>query len=116
MKKKPVRAKKRMNETSKVLSERIFEAFDKSFLSESSKTQYKRRLELLAQENTDVWSAISTYEVTIPALLIKYDSKHASLQLVSGAVLSAFKYVPELKELALEALAAWRVATHFSVR
>lgn len=109
MKSKPVRAKKRMNETTKVLSERIFDAFDKSNLADISKTQYKRRLELLGEQGDDVWSVIRAYEVTIPALLQQYEGKHASLQLVSGVVLSAFKYVPELKEVSPDALAAWRV-------
>lgn len=90
------------------LSQKILTSIAAADLSEISRKQYVRKLEILSEGHPDIWSAISKHKATIATLLEKYGDKPASLQVFSGAVLSSFKHVPELKVKAPEALLAWK--------
>lgn len=78
-------------------------------MSEVTKRQYIRRLEVLADlgGHADPWTAISHYKSTIAALQEKYRGKPASLHIFSTVVLSSYRYVPRLKTLAPASFAAW---------
>lgn len=95
--------------TSADVSSSITKAFRASSLSETSKLQYMRRLEILAElgAHADTWTAITKHEETIAALQKKYRDRPASLHMYSTAVMSSFKHVPGLKELAPLSLLAW---------
>lgn len=99
-----------MQLSSKALSLTIKNAIECAPLSDNSKTKYLRHLEIIAEESghADIWTGIINHEISIAALQKKYESRHASLHLHSASVLSAFKHVPSLKELAPKSIAAWR--------
>lgn len=78
-------------------------------MSEVTKRQYIRRLEMLAEigGHADPWTAISHHKATIAALEARYRDKPASLHIFSTVVLSSYKYVPRLKTVAPASFAAW---------
>lgn len=93
------------------VSAHIIKALSESQLSDASKALYLRKLEILAElrgRGTDIWTAISSHTKTIAALLEKHEGHHASLQTFATSVLSAFKYVPGLKDQALKSHGAWQ--------
>ncbi|MEW5315243.1 MAG: hypothetical protein WDW38_006688 [Sanguina aurantia] len=98
-----------MTAATKATSLRIVTAIQASVLSDTSKQQYLRRLEILAEQggHADIWSAILAHKPAIAALRLKYAERHASLHMYSTAVLSAFKHVPALKEKVPAVYAAW---------
>lgn len=100
-----------MPQSSRAISLKIVRAIQAAPLSDVSKIKYVRHLEIIAEAggHVDIWTAILDHKTSTAALLKKYESRHASLHLYSSSVLSAFKHVPSLKELAPRALAAWRM-------
>lgn len=98
-----------MTAATKATSLRIVTAIQASVLSDTSKEQYLRRLEILAEQggHADIWSAILAHKTAIAALRLKYAERHASLHMYSTAVLSAFKHLPALKEKVPAVYAAW---------
>lgn len=99
-----------MTVATKAASQRILAAFAASDLSETSKAQYPRKLQIMAGEgkHPDIWSAIIAHKATIAALLSKFEGRPASQHVYSSAVLAAFKHASVLQGKAPEALAAWR--------
>lgn len=99
--------------SSKVISNRIVKAINQAPLSATSKTQYLRCLEILAEHGNyaNVWTAIAAHKESIAALQKRYEARHASLQMYSTSVLAAFKHLPSLKDLQPGAHAAW-LAVH----
>lgn len=99
--------------TTKIISNKIIKAIEQAPLSATSRAQYLRRLEILAENGAyaNIWTAITSHEASIVALLKKYENRHASLHMYSTSVLAAFKHVPSLKELAPESYTAW-LAVH----
>lgn len=108
-----VKKKKIMSESSQSISHRIVLAIASSGLATTTIKQYNRNLAALVKMagKTDIWGAISDYEHTISTLLLKFLEQPSSLQVFSGAVLSAFRYVPDLKSLASDAWAAWQTVS-----
>lgn len=99
-----------MTVATKAASQRILAAFASSDLSETSRRQYPRKLQIMAEEgkHPDIWSAIIEHKATIAALLSKFEGRPASQHVYSSAVLAAFKHCKDLQGKAPEALAAWR--------
>lgn len=102
-----------MTLSSKAISGKIVKAIGLAPLSDTSKAQYLRKLEILAERggHADLWTAVKSHDASIMALMQKYGSKHASMHMFASAVLSAFKHVPSLKTLAHESYTAW-LAVH----
>lgn len=104
------RASKAVKMSSAAVSERIVQAVQSSEkLSQTSKTQYIRAMEIIATLGgyADTWTAIIQHDDSIAALKVKYSGKPSSILLYSTSALSSFIYLPELKQIAPAAFEAW---------
>lgn len=93
------------------LSTKIVKALQSSKLSDNSKKQYISRLEKITKLSGDAnaWTAITKHIKTISALQAKYGEQPTSMHMFATSILTCFKHMPELKELAPVSYKAWVV-------
>lgn len=105
-----IKARRKTAMSSKEISTRIEQAIKSSTISDISKQQYLRRQEVITQLSgqADIWTAIVKHSGTVAALQAKYGEKLSSIHVYATSVLTSFKHLPELKELAPESYKAWK--------